>query len=236
MATVTAIISPIITPANKPTPVRASSANGVRQWKDANGKALPGADVLAKDMESYASSINNIITTLKQSPQLTGLSSIINSEVQIINGPNSITLDPTTNRFIATNGVNTLIIDPSGPSLTMVTGTGGNKLTFTLAGSVVTISGTGTHAGGGNITIDGVLTAANAALGMLTVTSSLIAASAVITGTLSAGNVSTGNVSASSYTASGSPGVSVTATVRNSAGSGTSALVFTDGILTSYTP
>lgn len=240
---VTATISPLIQPSNKPTPVRASSAAGIRQWLDPSNLSnrLPGANTLAKDMEDFAKSINGILTLLKQAQTLVNLSSIINSEVQITNGTDSITLDPISDTMIITNGVNVTVIDPRGPSLTMVTGTGGNKLTFTLVNSVITIAGTGSRAGQGNITIDGVLTAATATVSALNAASAILsgaltAGTAAITGLLNAGSISTGNMSATSITASGSPGITVTATVRNAAGSGTSTMVYTDGILTSYTP
>lgn len=245
MATsVTAEISPLITPATQATPVRASSAAGIRQWQDPSNlkNRLPGANTLAKDMESYARSINGILTLLKQAQTLTNLSSIVNSEVQITNGTDSITLDPITDTMIITNGTNVTTIDPRGPSITMVTGTGGNKLTLAIVGSVIAISGTGTHAGGGNITIDGVLTVASAVFSGAVTAASLVltglvqAATAVISGLLTAGSINTGTVSATGFTASGLPGISVVRTFRNAAGTGTSTDTVTNGLITSYTP
>lgn len=242
LTNVNAEISPLISPQSKPTPVRASAAPLVRQWATQNGGSLNGANTLAKDLEGFAHSINGILTTLKQAPTLNSVNTISNAIITISNGTDSITLDPVSDTMIITNGVNVTTIDPRGPSITMVTGTGGNKLTLTISGSTLTIAGTGTEAGQGNITIDGIMTAASAVFsGALQAASAVFsgalqAASAVISGVVNAGSVATGNVSATSFTASGLPGISVVRTFRNAAGTGTSTDTVTDGIITSYTP
>lgn len=245
-------VSPLITPASKATPTRVSGSHSIRSWavlKDADGKPLlPGANNVASDFDNIVSSLNALISTLKTANQSVNLQSVINTLVQTSSGTDSITIDPTTNKIVLTNSSSTMTLDPVGPSLTLAYGTVPNVLTLTIASGVLTISGTGTMATHGNITIDGTLTAAFA-----TIAGALMAGSAVISGALSAGVASvaslaatgavsgasvtaTGNVSGTSLTMSGSPGISVVRTFRNAAGTGTSTDTFVDGILTSYTP
>lgn len=113
-------------------------------------------------------------------------------------------------------------------TFTSVGGTPPNTITLTINGGLLTIVGAGTQVGMGTISIDGLMTAG---------------AYSTTVGTGTDGSVSilglTLDFSKGIYTGSSGSipsGISTTATVRNAAGTGTSALVFTNGILTSYTP
>lgn len=147
--------------------------------------------------------------------------------------------------------------------LTSTAGTAPNVLTLTIAAGLLSIAGTGTAAGTGTITIDGLMTAAaykvgatagadgpvsisgltlNFAKGIYTGQSgafsfatSGVTASVVISGlTLNFSNGLLATQSgAFSYTTSGFSG---TATVRNSAGTGTSSFAIANGLVTGYTP
>ena len=124
-------------------------------------------------------------------------------------------------------------ITNSSVSVTTFTSTGGaapNQLTLTITNGLLTVSGAGTAAGTGAVTIDGKMTASGYAVGAtLGINGPVTVGPLVMTFTKGIFTAQTGTFP------TGLAGVT-TATVRNAAGTGTSTLTFTDGVLTGYTP
>ena len=184
-----------------------------------------GMSAVATDLANIVQGANANTTALSNnSPSIQSLDSIQNADITFSGANGSISI--TQGAIIITGAVLNQPNIVEAQSFTSKGGTSPNEIDLSIVGGVINILGHGTNAGHGNITMDGVLTAASiVASGLIT------AASVVATGIIQAATIV-----ANAFTASGLPGISVTATVRNAAGSGTSSLVVTDGIITGYTP
>jgi hypothetical protein len=247
---ITASIQPIISPPGKQALSRVTSGPQVKTWP------LPGSNKLGKDVEALSKNVNTLFSALNNtSPTLGAVSGISNVPIDLSNGSNSITINPTTLQITLTDltSNSSIVLDATVPSITVTNGAAPNQTIITIANGSITIAGAGTDAGMGTITIDGPLTSGSLTTGALTAASlttagALMAASAVLSGVLQAASamitgalqtasaVITGNCNAGSYSAGGVPGISVVRTFRNAAGTGTSTDTVTDGIITSYTP